>query len=48
MSAQGPLGMREITNGAGLGEYYFAMQGARLFAIVKLLVVKTIFIRLRT
>jgi hypothetical protein len=34
MNALGPLGMREITNGAGVGEYYFAMQGAKLFAIV--------------
>jgi hypothetical protein len=34
MNALGPLGMREITNGAGVGDYYFAMQGAKLFAIV--------------
>jgi hypothetical protein len=34
MNALGPLGMREITNGAGVGAYYFAMQGAKLFAIV--------------
>lgn len=34
MNALGPLGMREITNGAGAGNYYFAMQGAKLFAIV--------------
>ena len=34
MNAQGPLGMRQITNGAGAGDYYYAMQGAKLFAIV--------------
>ena len=34
MNAQGPLGMRAITNGANAGDVYFAMQGAKIFAIV--------------
>jgi hypothetical protein len=34
MGTQGPLAMRAITNGAPTNTYYFAMQGARIFAIV--------------
>ena len=34
MGTQGPLAMRAITNGGPTNTYYFAMQGARIFAIV--------------